>query len=153
MLREMGILKNNMPGTEHDEQACFIQWLATLYPQYPELRLGYAIINGAKLPYSRNKKGERFSREATRLKAEGLTPGIPDWCLPCPRGIYHGLYIELKHGNNKPSANQRAVLRGLANQGYRVAVAWEFEGMQRALLDYLLLPGSGKVEGKIEEYK
>jgi hypothetical protein len=138
-------------SSEHLEQTCFIEWLATLFSQYPELRLGYAIINGAKLPYSRNKKGERYSREANKLMAEGLTPGIPDWCLPCPRGPYHGLYIELKHGNNKPSPHQRAILQGLADQGYKVVVAWEFEGAQLALLDYLMLEAAGKIEGVVEE--
>jgi len=40
--------------------------------------------------------GNRNPREAARLKRMGVRPGVSDYCLPIPRGIYHGLFVELK---------------------------------------------------------
>ena len=40
--------------------------------------------------------GKRNKREAARLRSMGVRPGVSDYFLSVPRGIYHGLYIELK---------------------------------------------------------
>jgi hypothetical protein len=40
--------------------------------------------------------GKRNKREAGRLKAMGVRPGVSDYILPVSRGLYHALFIELK---------------------------------------------------------
>jgi hypothetical protein len=40
--------------------------------------------------------GARHKAIAGKLRAEGVRAGVPDICLPVPRGEYHGLFIELK---------------------------------------------------------
>lgn len=40
--------------------------------------------------------GKRNKREAARLKAMGVRPGVHDYFLPVARSMYHGLWIELK---------------------------------------------------------
>ena len=37
----------------------------------------------------------------------GVKAGVPDLCLPVPMNGYAGLYIEMKYGSNKPTAQKR----------------------------------------------
>jgi len=41
-----------------------------------------------------------------------------------PKPPYHGLYIELKYGNNKLSPAQQAIMAELEGYGYAVAVCY-----------------------------
>lgn len=130
-----------MSGNEHTEQAAVIQWAMMQEGQYPELRLLHASLNGAKLPYTRNKKGERYSREAGKLIDEGLKSGVPDLCLPVGRGGYFGLYIEMKVKPNKPTPAQLAFIESLNDQGYLAVVRYGSDEAIRTLINYLdLLP-------------
>ena len=72
----------------------------------------FAIPNGGK----RNKK------EAYFLKRSGLKPGVPDLCVPVAKKGYFGLYIEMKHGSNKPTDNQEKWILLLNNNGYLAKV-------------------------------
>ena len=76
---------NNTP-TEDVEQTQLFAWANFARGKYPELTLMYHVPNG----------GKRSKAEAVRFKAQGVKAGVPDICLPVPRGKYHGLYIELK---------------------------------------------------------
>ena len=102
--------------TEHDEQAALFRWAASNEPRCPALRWLFAVPNG----------GHRRKAVAAQLAAEGVKAGVPDVMLPVPRGGWHGLFIELKRadGRNRPTAQQRAWLDGLVDQGYRTAVAY-----------------------------
>jgi hypothetical protein len=40
--------------------------------------------------------GNRNLREAARMKRMGVRPGVSDYHLPVPRGLYHSLFVELK---------------------------------------------------------
>jgi len=82
--------------SEHTEQAAVIDWARRNKGAFPCLAWLHAIPNGAKLPYRKNAKGQRYSPEASKLKAEGLTPGVPDLFLPWPARGYHGFYVEMK---------------------------------------------------------
>lgn len=95
-------------GSEHAEQSAFIEY-CNLQAQMgrPELARVFAIPNGAKLPYTM-RNGRRVSGEAVRLIKEGLRSGVPDLFLPTPRGRYHGLFMETKHGGNRLTPEQVA---------------------------------------------
>ena len=97
--------------SEHAEQAAFIQYCALQAPAYPDLAWLYAIPNG----------GKRNLQVAIKLKAEGAKAGVPDLCLPTPRGPYHGLYLETKVKPNKTTPEQRAWITYLESQGYAAA--------------------------------
>lgn len=125
--------------SEHSEQVALFQWAYSSEHKYPELALLFAIPNGAKLPWIRNKKGHRFSSEAMRLKAEGLKSGVPDIMLPVARLNYCGLFIEMKIKGNKPTDNQMRWHLLLEGQRYRVVVCYGFEEAKNALLTYLYL--------------
>jgi hypothetical protein len=79
--------------TEHDEQVALSRWVTLLQPRHPELALLHAIPNG----------GHRHKAVAVRLKAEGVKRGVPDLCLPVPRGGHHGLYLEMKTRQGRKS--------------------------------------------------
>lgn len=97
--------------TEEQEQRLLLSWAART--GRPELRLLHAIPNG----------GKRLKSEAARLQAMGVKPGVPDLCLPVPRGKYHGLYIELKRlYGGRVSPAQKAWLEALSAQGYKAVV-------------------------------
>jgi hypothetical protein len=128
----------SLPGnTEHDDQVRIFAWAELSSGVYPELGLMYACPNGAKLPWKKNDKGVRYSPEAARLKAEGLKPGVPDICLPCPVGKYHGFYLELKHGTNKPSPEQLSWIYALNAKGYFACVAYGWEEAIEKIRNYL----------------
>jgi hypothetical protein len=81
-------------------QQALIEWVHWQRRTTPALGLLFAIPNG----------GARSLRTASRLKAEGVVPGIPDLCLPVARRGFHGLWIELKRDHASPSAEACAVL-------------------------------------------
>lgn len=72
--------------TESQEQIDFIQWCKRNQETYPELKKIFAIPNG----------GHRHIATASRLKLEGVKPGVPDLFLSVARRGFHGLYIEMK---------------------------------------------------------
>lgn len=94
--------------SESAEQQTVIEWCDWRHVPI------YAIPNG----------GYRNAREAARLKAEGVRAGVPDLCVPVARPPYHGLYIEMKVGKNKPSAAQRDWIERLRFNGYRAAICY-----------------------------
>lgn len=116
-----------MKTTEHDEQAAVIEWAEAMRSRIPELALLFAVPNG----------GYRHPATAARLKREGVRAGVPDLCLPVPRGKWHGLFIEMKAGGNKPTPEQRDWLSLLTSQGYRAVVANGAEMAKAVIETYL----------------
>lgn len=109
------------------EQKALFQWASLLEGKYRELSLLHHIPNG----------GRRSALEGARLKSEGVKAGVPDICLPVARGEYHGLYIELKVGKNKPSEKQQQWITRLREQGYDTVVCYGWEAAAEHILDYL----------------
>lgn len=123
--------------SEHSEQARIVEWAQREAFTYPELGLLFAIPNGAKLPFSRDRRGRRFSPQAKKLKKEGLRAGVPDLFLPVARMGFHGMFIELKTGRNTPSGVQVEFLDALSQQGYYATVCWGAEEAIQAIKAYL----------------
>lgn len=107
--------------------------VAGALPTWPELALLYAVPNG----------GKRSRKTAADLKAEGVKPGVPDYCLPVPRGGHHGLYLELKRlRGGRVEPEQREWLAALVANGYRAEVARGWEQAWAVLRDYLAGDGA-----------
>lgn len=104
-----------MSMDEHREQVGFFQMARVFYDRFPELSaLLYAIPNG----------GDRKIGTGSRLRAEGVRPGIPDICCALPFCGYHALYIEMKREKGGTvSADQETVMGWLAKAGYLAVVA------------------------------
>ena len=93
--------------------------------KYPELSLLFHISNEGR-------------RNPGRAKAEGIKAGVPDLCLPVPRGKYHGAYIEMKRRKgSKTTKEQEEWLSALALQGYAVAVCKGWEEAAKFIKKYL----------------
>ena len=116
---------------EATEQSKLISWANEVAELgvYPELRWLHAIPNG----------GRRDKAEAAHLKKQGVKPGVPDLCLPVPRGGFHGLYIEMKAGKNKPTESQKRWINGLKFNGYAVAVCYSAAAARQIIIEYLQL--------------
>ena len=112
---------------EAAEQTALFRWASLMSGQFPEIEMLYHIPNG----------GSRNKIEAAHLKQQGVKAGIPDLCLPVARGEYHGLYIELKYGKNKPTENQKRWIKLLRSQNYKAEVAYGWEEASGLILEYL----------------
>lgn len=120
--------------TEAEEQTALFNWAEFAQAQYPELALLYHVPNG----------GSRNRIEAARLKGQGVKPGVPDICLPVPRGGYHGMYIELKRQRGgKLSNEQKLWLTALGGQGYKCLVCFGADEAEREITKYLRLKRKG----------
>lgn len=95
--------------------------------KYPELKLLFHIPNG----------GKRDIVTAAKLKAEGVKAGVLDLCLPVPKGIYHGAFIEMKAMDGKISSEQSMWIEDLKNQGYFIAVCYGWEKARDIITSYL----------------
>ena len=70
-------------------------------------------------------------------KKQGVKAGVSDICLPYPCVPYHGLFIELKVGKNKPTEKQSQWLAELADAGYKTAVCYGWKSAANTILEYL----------------
>jgi len=113
--------------SEHSEQAALIACVDLNAGRHPALRNVFAIPNG----------GARHKAVAGKIRAEGARPGVPDLCLAWPAHGWHGLYIELKVGRNKPSAAQIDWLARLEAAGYRAVVCRGWQAAWREIAWYL----------------
>ena len=81
--------------------------------------------------------GSRNQLEAANLKRQGVKAGVPDLCLPVPKEGYHGLYIEMKYGKNKPTDNQEEWLESLRQYGYKTAVCYGADEARETIKQYI----------------
>ncbi len=117
-----------MTPTENAEQAALFQWAELASGAHPELRLLHAIPNG----------GLRDARTAVTLKRTGVKSGVPDICLPVPKGGHGALYIELKRQKGGVlSANQKVWLDRLNQAGNRAVVCKGWDEAREAIEQYL----------------
>jgi len=94
---------DRMP-TEHEEQRDFVRWMRQEWPQHRV----FAIPNG----------GSRRKAEAAKLKAEGVTRGVPDLFIPSL-----GVFIEMKtQKGGRTSPEQDDWIDYLTRNGFRAAV-------------------------------
>lgn len=86
----------NMRRSEDTEQIHVCNWAAWNENRYPELKWLHHIPNG----------GSRNKAEAVKLKSMGVKSGVSDLHLPYAKGVYIGLYIEMKYGTGRHQDSQ-----------------------------------------------
>lgn len=114
--------------SEHQEQCLIIKWASFSKVKHPCLEFLFSTLNGVKLTMG----------QARKAKVSGNKSGVPDLILPYPSNGFHGLYIELKVGYNKPSPNQKKYIKFLNKVGYRAEVAYGSNEAINIIEDYLL---------------
>lgn len=124
-------IKPTFHRSEAQEQMALFAWAdqCVQLGVHPELKMMYAVPNG----------GRRDNIEAAHLKQQGVRAGVPDICLAVPRGKYHGLYVEMKVGDNKPTDKQNEWLANLSYYGYAVKVCYSCLAAKTAIERYLSL--------------
>lgn len=119
--------KDNSP-LEATEQEMLFRWMEYAKGAHPELALCFAIPNG----------GSRNVREGHNLRLQGVKAGVPDMCLPVPKGRYGALYIELKRrSGGRVSEEQKAWIAALNRAGNRAVVCKGFDEARDEILRYL----------------
>lgn len=125
--------------SESLEQQAFFKWLE----YYPSIRrICYAIPNGGyrnkKLIHTKQGKSIYVSLEAKRMKAEGVTSGVPDVCIARTSKCctYHALYIEFKIRPNKMTLNQEVMKVNLEASGNKVVVCYGWEEAKKEVEIY-----------------
>lgn len=116
-----------LTGSESEEQEFLFNWTQYNINRLPGIELLFHVPNG----------GKRDARTATALKRQGVKAGVPDLVLPVPKGGYHGAYIELKVGDNKPTTLQRIWLSNLELQGYFTKVCYGWKDAAETIERYL----------------
>ena len=115
-------------ATEAEEQTALFEWARLASGKYPELQLLFHIPNG----------GSRNRVEAVHLKQQGVRAGVPDICLPVPRGIYGALYIEMKRRKGgRLEESQKRWLDILNRCGNRAVVCHGADEARAVILEYL----------------
>lgn len=124
-----------MNTSEYDHQKAVINWSLVKSGQYPELRLLNGSLNGVRLTIG----------QAVKAKSGGMKKGYPDLFLPVPRGLYHGLFIELKPEwrgikkkvRPKPDKDQEWWLKTLSDYGYAAYCCRGADAAITVIQDYL----------------
>ncbi len=115
-------------NTESKEQIDFIQWCKRNMAQHTELKKIFAIPNG----------GKRHIATASRMKLEGVKPGVPDMLLPVARRGFHGLFIEMKRTSGGSVSKDQKIWKGwLEEEKYAWKRANGFHQARRIIKSYL----------------
>ena len=105
--------------SEHSEQVGFVNWFRAKYPD----TLIFAIPNGEK----------RSISVATRLKAEGVTRGIPDLYIPSCH-----LWVEMKRvTGGRLSPDQKKMIEYLRSVGHSVIIGRGASDASKQVLEFL----------------
>ena len=112
-----------MNDLEHKEQVALIQWFDL---QIKDHKI-FAIPNG----------GDRNIVVAKKLKAEGVRAGVPDLFLPTAKGIFHGLFIEMKAGKNKVTEKQSEWIDYLNSRGFKAMACYSWLEAKQEIETYL----------------
>lgn len=91
----------------------------------------------AGLGWMNKNDGKKTEVAGARDKAQGLTPGVPDWQLAVARRGYHGLYVEFKTLSGSASPAQKLMHKALELQGYCVAIIRTLADFGKLLQWYL----------------
>ena len=82
--------------------------------------------------------GLRDGRTAAILQQTGVKPGVPDVCLPAPRGGHGALFIEMKKARGGVvSANQKVWINRLNEAGNKAVVCRGWEQARDVIVKYL----------------
>lgn len=116
-------------SSEEQEQATLIEWVRVNQGQIPELGMLAHVPNG----------GYRHPATGARLKALGVSAGVPDLLLFCRRGEYSGLALEMKSpsGKGRVRPEQAAWLQALRDEGWATAVCTTWQQGANTITLYL----------------
>jgi hypothetical protein len=107
---------------EHKIQVACVRWFRYQFPEY----IIFHIPNERK----------QSPTAGARFKTLGVLAGVPDLFVPVARHGFNGLFIEIKHGKNILTENQKIVISKLKSQDYQVAVCYSFDDFEMVINIY-----------------
>lgn len=113
---------------ETQEHILAMDWLRLRHPELA--RQAIHIANERKTTWS----------NGNILKRMGVRPGVPDLFWPIPVGCYHGLFIEIKSENGRPSPYQKEFIMEAVANGYYASFAYGAQEVIDILCSYFSLP-------------
>lgn len=116
-----------MTVSEDAEQEVIFEWARMMEGRYPALAMLVHIPN----------EGKRSAAYGAQLKRMGMKRGFPDMLLAVARGGYHGLFVELKSANGKPSEPQILWKDRLNEEGYKAVIAYGAGEAIEVITNYL----------------
>jgi len=120
-------IKNN----EANEQAAFFQYAEHI----KELKWMHSSLNGAFLAGDKKQRAIQMNK----LKTQGMKKGVLDIFLPKLKGVYGGMYIEMKFGKNKMTDEQKEFAADLSAEGYCMFTCYNAGEAIEAVKIYLKL--------------
>ena len=111
--------------SEHQAQVNLFNWAKLEERRLPKLKKMFAIPNGGK------------RKSGWWEKTEGLKSGVLDILLPVKTASHSGLFIEMKWGKNKLTANQKVWKEWFEEEGFATAVCYEWYEARDVILKYL----------------
>lgn len=96
----------------------------------------YCDIKGIPIVHIPNE-GKRSLSYAAKLKRMGLRKGFPDLFVPIAKGENHGLFVEMKYGDGKPTKDQQRWMGLLTREGYLCRVCYGFDSAIKVINEYL----------------
>lgn len=124
-------MKKQTPS-EHDEQVTLLELLKLDERKYPELARIFAVPN----------MGSRHVNFAVKMRKEGLRAGVPDLVLPCARGGWFGMFIEMKRIGGSTSVEQRDWIEWLLAENYLAVVCKGADEARAKILEYMGWPST-----------
>jgi hypothetical protein len=118
-----------MKSEEYEIQCMVIEWaeLESRHRNCQGLKKLFSTLNGIKLTIG----------QAVKAKKAGNRKGVTDLILPCVRGGYCGLWIELKTATGSVSPEQKEEIEYLNAEGYHAVVCRGFTETISVLKDYV----------------
>ncbi len=122
-----------MKQIESQHQRALFEWIRMQQARDSRYSKIFAIPNG----------GKRDKRTAANLKREGVLSGVWDIFVPIPNSKLCGcgLWIEMKAGSNKLTANQEKFREGLTSY-YKFEVCYTWIEAKKVIEGYLKECGS-----------
>ena len=107
-------LKRRNAQPEAIEQAKVIAWARASERNYPYLQLLHCSLNGVKMTKA----------QAVRAVAQGMKKGVADLFLPVKKGVFSGLYIEMKSEKGRTSLDQSKFLTAVSENDYSAHICY-----------------------------
>jgi hypothetical protein len=134
MSKELAFLNftpNRKRQPEKADMKAVWNWTQLNLKNYPDLKMLFHIANEGT--------GTTTAKQGAELNRMGRVKGVPDWCLPVPRGRFHGLFIEQKAERGRPTKEQKQWEELLNMQGYKAVTCVGWEKTIQTLVQYLNL--------------
>ena len=96
------------------EQAKVVAWARANERNYPFLWMLHSSLNGVKMTKA----------QAVRAIAQGMKKGVADLFLPVKKGVYSGLYIEMKSEKGRTSIDQSKFLTAVSENDYLAHICY-----------------------------